>query len=414
MMSALAELDRDKVVELDFRSDEFKKNAHRHIAGWARRPPFYVLGEGPPQVVVGRYADVHEVFSDAVRFASQLPRGPGFEQYDKFMGIEFITQMDGEQHARLRRLLMPAFSSRRMAQVESDIGRIIDSMLDDIERNGPAFDAMTQYGARLVVGALVTTMMGLDKAQQKVLLDYQEVIPVATATKPGQPYPPECQRVFKEAHALANAIIADRRANPRSDFLSDLVSARDHGDKLNDQELFGMIFGLFGALAATSRSAGGTLYTLYKNPDQLAQLIRDPALIPDAIEECLRIASNGYFTFARIATRDTEVGGTPIGKGMVVRPSPLAANYDPEVFPDPLRFDIHRKPKRILSFAVGPHHCIGNILGRTTITLAVRRLLARFPNARLADPDFVPVYDGAVGELRLQSLPMLIHQGAYS
>ena len=134
-----------------------------------------------------------------------------------------------------------------------------------------------------------------------------------------------------------------------------------------------MIFGLFGALAATSRSAGGALYTLYTHDDQRAQLIRDPALIPDAIEECLRIASNGYFTFARIATRDTEVGGTAIRKGMVVRPSPLAANYDPDVFPDPLRFDIHRKPKRIVSFAVGPHHCVGNILGRTTITIAIRR-----------------------------------------
>ncbi|MEA3026564.1 MAG: hypothetical protein QOF91_1849 [Alphaproteobacteria bacterium] len=405
-MTALIELDRSKVVDLDFSSAEFRRHAHRHVAEWAKRPPFYVLGDGPTQVVVGRYAHVHEVFSDAERFASKLPRGPGFEQFDKFMGIEFMTQMDGEQHARLRRLLMPAFSSRRMAQVEANIARIIEGMLDDIERDGPAFDAMKQYGARIVVGALVTTMMGLDKTQQKVLLDYQEMLPLATATKPGQPYPEQCQRVFREAHDLANAIIADRRANPRSDFLSDLVMARDHGDKLNDQELFGMIFGLFGALAATSRSAGGALYTLYTHPDQLAQLIRDPALIPDAVEECLRIASNGYFTFARIATRDTEVGGTPILKGMVVRPSPLAANYDPDVFPDPLRFDIHRKPKRILSFAVGPHHCVGNILGRTTINIAIRRLLARFPKARLVDPDFVPVYGGAVGELRLQSLPM--------
>ncbi|MEA2980910.1 MAG: hypothetical protein QOF09_2733 [Alphaproteobacteria bacterium] len=407
-MTALIELDRSKVVDLDFSSAEFRRHAHRHVAEWAKRPPFYVLGDGPTQVVVGRYAHVHEVFSDAERFASKLPRGPGFEQFDKFMGIEFMTQMDGEQHARLRRLLMPAFSSRRMAQVEANIARIIEGMLDDIERDGPAFDAMKQYGARIVVGALVTTMMGLDKTQQKVLLDYQEMLPLATATKPGQPYPEQCQRVFREAHDLANAIIADRRANPRSDFLSDLVMARDHGDKLNDQELFGMIFGLFGALAATSRSAGGALYTLYTHPDQLAQLIRDPALIPDAVEECLRIASNGYFTFARIATRDTEVGGTPILKGMVVRPSPLAANYDPDVFPDPLRFDIHRKPKRILSFAVGPHHCVGNILGRTTINIAIRRLLARFPKARLVDPDFVPVYGGTVGELRLQSLPMRI------
>src|SRR6476469_10825534 len=179
--------DSSKVVSLDFASADFRQNAHRLVAGWAQQPPFYVLGDGPPQVIVGRYADVHEVCSDAERFASQLPRGPGYEQYDKFMGIEFMTQMDGERHARLRRLLMPAFSSRRMAPVEADIADLVQGMIDDIEPDGPAFDAMSQYGARLVVGALVTTMMGLDKTQQRILLDYQDVIPVATATKPGQP-----------------------------------------------------------------------------------------------------------------------------------------------------------------------------------------------------------------------------------
>jgi cytochrome P450 len=74
-----------------------------------------------------------------------------------------------------------------------------------------------------------------------------------------------------------------------------------------------------------------------------------------------------------------------------------------------LRFDIHRKPKRIMSFGAGPHHCIGSVLGRTTIIIAIRRLLARFPTARLADANFIPYYAGAVGELRLQSLPMRIH-----
>jgi cytochrome P450 len=403
-----SELDDSKVVALDFRSAEFRQNAHRIVAEWARRAPFYVLGDGPTQAIVGRYADVHEVFSDTDRFASQLPRGPGYEQYDKFMGFPFLTQMDGEQHARLRRLLMPAFSARRMAQIEHSISDIIERMLDEVERQGPEFDAMQQYGAKLVVGALVTTMMGLSEERTQILLDYQEIVPIATAIKRGAPYPPECVRATERAIELAHAMIAERRAGQRSDFLSDLVDARDQGDKLNDEELFGMLFGLFGALAATSRSAGGALCTLYTHTDQLAELIENPALIPDAIEECLRIGSNGYFTFARVATRDTEVGGTAIRKGMIVRPSPLAANYDPTVFPDPLRFDIHRKPKRIMSFSVGPHHCVGNILGRTTITIAIRRLLARFPRARIADPDFVPVYGGAVGELRLQNLPMRI------
>ncbi|WP_433296815.1 cytochrome P450 [Pseudonocardia sp. CA-142604] len=204
-------------------------------------------------------------------------------------------------------------------------------------------------------------------------------------------------------------IINERRVSPRSDFISDLVNARDAGDKLNDRELFDQIFGICGAaLSTTSRAAGGALYLLYTHDDQRRQLIRDPPLIPDAIEECLRLGSNGYFTFPRIATRDTELGGTVILKGMVVRPSPLAPNYDPSVFPDPSRFDINRKPKRILSFGSGPHHCIGSVLGRTTIRIAITRLLARFPEARIDDPNFTPTYRGAVGELRLRSLPMLI------
>jgi len=408
-MSAPRELDGSKVVDIDVGSNEFKQNARDILAQWARRPPFYVLSSGPAQVICGRYADVHEIFSDTERFSSELPRGHGFEQFDKFMGVQFITQMDGERHARIRRLLMPAFSARSLSRLETRIVEIIDGMLDKIEAGGNEFDGMQDYGAQLVVGALLTAMANLDESQKEIFLAFHEVLPLTTYTKPGEPFAPQCVRAFERAAQLVREIIAQRRAHPQPDFINDLITARDQGDKLTDRELFDQIFTICGAaLSATSRAAGGALYTLYSHPDQLAELIADASLIPEAVEECLRIASNGYFTFPRMATRDTEVGGTKILKGMVVRPSPQAANYDPEVFSDPLRFDIHRHPKRIMAFGAGPHHCIGNILGRTAITTAVRRMLARFPGARLADPDFVPRYGGAVGELRLQRLPMRI------
>ncbi len=410
MMADLAELDRDNVVDIDLGSAEFKANAHRHMAEWARRRPFYVLGEGPPQVVVGRYADVHRVFAETEIFKSEMPRGAGWEQFNKIMFAQFVTQMDDAQHARVRRLLIPAFSSRRIEQLQESITRIIDSMLDRIEASGPAFDGMQDYGAHLVVDALLDAMVNMDERRKAVFVAFHDLIPGTTYVKPGESWSPELRRAFERTMEEIRIIIEERRVNPRSDFISDLVNARDQGDKLSDSELFDQIFGICGAsLSATSRAAGGALYLLYTHPEQLEELIRDPVLIPDALEECLRLASNGYFTFPRIAARDTEVGGTRIFKGMVVRPSPLAPNYDPDVFPDPTRFDIHRKPKRILSFGAGPHHCIGNILGRTTLTIAIRRLLARFPKARLIDPGFTPVYGGAVGELRLQSLPMKTH-----
>ena len=409
-MASVAELDRSNVVDIDLGSAEFKANAHRHMAEWARRPPFYVLGHGQPQVVVGRYADVHKVFSDTQTFASEMPRGPGWEQFNKIMDAQFVTQMDGGQHARVRRLLMPAFSSRRIAQLEESIAGIVDGMLDAIEANGPEFDGMTDYGAHLVVDALLEAMVDMDPRRKAVFTAFHDLIPGTTYVKPGEQWSEELRRAFDRTMDEIRVIIDERRVAPRQDFISDLVNARDAGDKLNDRELFDQIFGICGAsLSATSRAAGGALYLLYTHDEARAQLIADPALIPDAIEECLRLGSNGYFTFPRIATRDTEVGGTRILAGMVVRPSPLAPNYDPDVFPDPLRFDIHRKPKRILSFGAGPHHCIGNILGRTTITIAITRLLARFPKAHIRDADFTPVYGGAVGELRLQSLPMRIN-----
>jgi cytochrome P450 len=410
-MSALAELDRDNVVDIDLGDAKFKANAHRHMAEWARRPPFYVLSKGgPPQVVVGRYADVQKVFSDTATFASEMPKGPGWEQFHKFMDAQFVTQMDGAQHARVRRLLMPAFSSRRIEQLQASITKIIDGMLDKIEAKGPNFDGMGDLGSHLVVDALLEAMIEMDPRRKAIFVAFHDVLPATTYTKPGEPFPEDCRRAMERVMQEAGVIIEERRLKPHSDFISDLVNARDAGDKLTDKELYDQIFGLAGgSLSATSRAAGGALYLLYTHDDQRRQLIDNPALIPDAIEECLRLGSNGYFTFPRVATRDTEVGGTRILKNMVVRPSPLAPNYDPDVFPDPLRFDIHRKPKRILSFGAGPHHCIGNILGRTTITIAITRLLARFPRAHIRDPHFVPVYGGAVGELRLQSLPMTIH-----
>jgi cytochrome P450 len=409
--SAIPGVDPANIVELDPGSAEFKANAHRHMAEWARRPPFYAVTPGQlPQVIDGRYHDARQVFSDTVTFASEMPRGPGWEQFNKIMDAQFVTQMDGEQHGRVRRLLMPAFSSRRITQLEEGIGKVVDRLLDGIAANGPEFDAMDDYGAHLVVEALLEAMIDMDERRKAVFVAFHDLIPGTTYVKPGESWAPELRQAFDRTMEEIRIIIEERRVSPRTDFISDLVNARDQGDKLSDRELFDQIFGICGAsLSATSRAAGGALYLLYTHDDQRRELIANPDMIEDALEECLRLGSNGYFTFPRIATKDTEVGGTAIPKGTVVRPSPLSPNYDPDAFPDPLRFDIHRKPQRIMSFGAGPHHCIGNILGRSTLSIALRKLLTRFPEAHIRDPHFKPVYGGAVGELRLQSLPMRTH-----
>src|SRR5882672_1695850 len=217
-MSSLAEL--DNVVDIYLGSAEFKANAHRHMAEWARRPPFYVLGHGQPQVVVGRYADVQKVFSDTQTFSSEMPRGPGWEQFNKIMDAQFVTQMDGEQHARVRRLLMPAFSSRRIAQLQESITGIVDGMLDRIEASGPDFDGMTDYGAHLVVHALLDAMVNMDERRKAIFVAFHDLIPGTTYVKPGEPWSAELRRAFDRTMAEIRVIIDERRVRPRADFIS--------------------------------------------------------------------------------------------------------------------------------------------------------------------------------------------------
>ena len=326
-----------------------------------------------PQVVVGRYADVHKVFSDTETFASEMPRGPGWEQFNKIMDAQFVTQMDGEQHARVRRLLMPAFSSRRIAQLQESITG--DRRRHARPHRGERSRLRRHEGLRRASRrrCLAQRHDGHGRAPQGGLhrvprshsrhhLRQAGRAVVAGAAAGLRPHHGGDQghhrRAARQRRARTSSAISSTRATPATSSTTASCSTR------------------FSASAARrcrppAAPPAERSYLLYTHDDQRNELIRDPSLIPDAIEECLRLGSNGYFTFPRIATRDTEVGGTRIFKGMVVRPSPLAPNYDPDVFPDPLRFDIHRKPKRILSFGAGPHHCVGNILGRTTITIAI-------------------------------------------
>src|SRR5262249_56479959 len=135
------------------------------------------------------------------------------------------------------------------------------------------------------VGGVLPSRANRDERQKGIFLAFHAVLPLTTYTRPGEPFAPECQREFERAAQLVREIVAQRRAEPRADFINDLVTARDEGDKLSDKELFDQIFTICGAaLAATSRAARGALYTLYSPPQQPAELPRDPRPIPQAVQ----------------------------------------------------------------------------------------------------------------------------------
>src|SRR6266478_447966 len=129
-------------------------------------------------------------------------------------------------------------------------------MLGENENHGPEFAAMKDLGAHLVVDALLTGMVSMDERRKAIFVAFHDLIPGTTYVKPGEPWSQELRNAFDRTMAEIKVIIDERRVSPRPDFISDLVNARDAGDKLNDRELFDQIFGICGAsLSATSRAA---------------------------------------------------------------------------------------------------------------------------------------------------------------
>ena len=176
--------------------------------------------------------------------------------------------------------------------------------------------------------------------------------------------------------------IRSRRADPGTDLTSKLVQAEVDGERLADEEIVGFVgLLLLAGHITTTATLGNSVLSFQDNPDAAAEVRADPALLPAAIEEVLRVRTP-FPRLARITTVDTEVGGVRIPAGQIVLPWLAAANRDERVFADPDRFDVHRKPNPHLSFGHGIHFCLGAPLARLEARVALRLLLRALPRHR--------------------------------
>jgi cytochrome P450 len=268
---------------------------------------------------------------------------------------------------------------------------------------------MSGFCSQLMPTVLLEALFGFSPEERRLFVEMNHCLRLTARLKPGDPYPDHYVDTFNRAETMIRSIIAARREHPTGDVISELIATVDEGDMLTSNELFELIF-VFGAgaLESTASSLGGALLTLGQHPAQFAELKANPALIPAALEECLRYHGPGFLLFTRYALVDTEVAGTHLPAGIPVYVSHQAAAYDPQQFPEPLKFDIRRNPANVPVFGGGRHFCAGSRLARTVLRIALTRLVARFPGLRLADPQFAPTYVGALSETQLESLPMLL------
>jgi cytochrome P450 len=256
----------------------------------------------------------------------------------------------------------------------------VDRLIDAIEPRGGA-DLRRELAGPLAA-AIVMHALGLAEAGTDAVLDwYGAIVESTSGIGAGQPPTDEGAAAFANLHAALSAAI------DRGDSL--LASAAGDGGLSRDAVVSNAAVLMFGGIETTEGMIANAVLHLLTHPAELERVRSDRELIANAIEESLRLEPAAA-TIDRYATRDTGLGGADINRGDMVTISIAAANRDPDVFPDPDRFDVTRDNARLhLAFAHGPHVCIGMHLARLEAQTALRKLLERLPDLRL-DGDAAP------------------------
>ncbi|MFC4588673.1 cytochrome P450 [Sphaerisporangium corydalis] len=332
--------------------------------------------------LITRYEDVREVLGDASRFSNKMrsPFAPGSEpegQASRRAVSGVLIGYDPPDHTRLRRLLTPEFTMRRMRRMEPRVEAIVAEHLQAMEDAGPPADLVKSFALpipSLVICELLGVPYGDREAFQRrssarlnVFADLEERV-----------------AVIAESQAYMGELVARQRANPGDDMIGMLV--REHGDQISDAELIGVSdLLLIAGHETTSNMLGlGTLLLLL-NPDQLAQ-VRDGDQVDQAVEELLRYLSIVHTVVPRTAKVDVELSGQKIKAGETLMLSIPSANRDPAFGEDLDQFDPARELAAHLAFGHGIHHCLGAPLARMEMRIAFPALLKRFPSLRLAVP----------------------------
>jgi cytochrome P450 len=321
------------------------------------------------------------------------------ERFESFNLIHrnAILEMEPPHHTRLRRLISAAFArghvERLRPWVEELAGRLVDELLERSGGSEPV-DLLTGMAEQLPV-AVIAELLGVPDADRPLLRPWSNAIVKMYEYDRTRRREDDAERAADEFVAYLRELAAERRRSPGDDLVSHLVSVRDaEGDKLTEDELVTTCILLLNAgHEATVNVTGNGTLALLRQPDQLARLRADRALLPTAIEELMRFDSPLQL-FERTATEDVEIGGITVEKGTKIAALLGAANHDPAVFTDPGTLDVGRTENPHVSFGAGVHFCIGAPLARVELQASFGALLDRTTSIELGGepvrrPEFV-------------------------
>lgn len=335
---------------------------------------------GEPSWLAVRYDDVKKVMTDP-RFSRAIAQGLDQPRLRRQPVGDGIMGMDPPDHTRLRRLVGKAFTARRIEKMRDGIHALAERLADDMEKKGQPADLVEDF-ARLLPVSVICDLLGVPFEDRHIFRRWTEGVTNDETMKADVLWD-----IGNELDEYMARLVEQRRKEPTDDLLGALVYARDHGDKLTDNELITLAGSglLTGGVETVSAALPSFVYLLLTRPDLMEQLRADRSLMPTAVEELLRVVPiNTAAMFPRYALEDVWFRDTLVRRGEPVLPALHAANRDPEVFENPDTIDLARKHNPHMTFGHGPHHCIGAQLARMELRLALEVLLDRFPNLRFA------------------------------
>ena len=376
MTSTLPLADWDPMAQFgadarDVRDPHPELARHRREEPITARTAWGTGGKAVAAFELYRYDDCAAVLRDQETFSSASIR----DNMELVMGPYPLVGMDEPDHKRLRSLVAQAFRQKTLAHLEDDlVVPVVDEMIDGFVGRGAA-ELVREMTYRYPV-QVIAVILGLPRE------DYEQFHAWASAIISFGGQPMQGIQASAELRAYLEQVLADRRAHPRDDLLSELATAELDGEQLGDEELYSFVRLLLPAGAETTyRATGNLLFGLLSDPPQLDAVRADRTQLTAAVEEAIRWEPPLLIT-SRVAVHDAEVAGTSIPAGTQLIPNIGSANRDETRWDDAETFNLSREAKPIISFGVGPHMCLGMHLARMEMRAAVNRLLDRCPNLR--------------------------------
>ncbi|MDB5396173.1 MAG: hypothetical protein JWM91_3679 [Rhodospirillales bacterium] len=338
----------------------------------------------------------------------------GPDYYRRMGGSELLVEyatngmlplIQGLRHDRIRKVLQTGFSGKRIIDMRPVMRQVTEHLIDRFADRSE-FDLVADFSHHYPLEVLCA-MIGVPERDIPQFAEWTLALALMSRA-PLAPHLADIDRALHGLYGYFRELVDERRVHPKDDFVTTLIRAEAAGETLTEAELFGSLVNLLFAGHDTTRyQFVWVIQQLLTHRGEWNRIVADPALAAGAVEETLRLEPS-LAGFVRQVSKDVVYRGIRLPAGTFLSLSAFAANRDPEVFPDPDRFDITRANAHMhLTFGRGAHLCLGNALARNEMTEALKIFAQRFPDLSFAGA--ATYSEGYSGMRGAEILPLAVH-----